>query len=91
MTKTKAFFAYPGNPIAIGQSVEDAIKTIPYVSSWKTLDIYGHFIADQVLKRIDDCNLFIADISVLNSLWLLIPAKYPRTRLDSSRREGPYI
>jgi hypothetical protein len=66
MTKTNAFFAYPGNPQAIGQSIEEALKTIPYVNSWKALDIYGHFIADEVIKGIDNCNLFIADISVLN-------------------------
>lgn len=66
MTSLKAFFAYPGNPSVIGQSIEDAIKKSLNVTSWKALDIYGHFIAEEVLSGIKNCDLFIADITVLN-------------------------
>jgi len=66
MTSPKSFFAYPANPPVIGQSIEDAIKNDSNVSSWKALDIYGHFIAEEVIKGINSCDLFVADISVLN-------------------------
>lgn len=66
MGSNKKFFAYPDNPKAIGQSIEEGIKTNRDVISWKSLDIYGHFIATEVIDAIDNCNIFIADISSLN-------------------------
>ncbi|MDY1592116.1 MAG: hypothetical protein RBS85_08195 [Methanofastidiosum sp.] len=66
MISPKSFIAYPGNPPVIGQSIENAIKSNPNASSWKALDIYGHFISEEVIRGINNCDLFIADISVLN-------------------------
>lgn len=66
MTSSKIFFAYPDSPIAIGQTIEEAIKNNSDVQSWKALDIYGHFIAEEVIDGIKSCDIFIADISALN-------------------------
>jgi len=67
-----SFFAYPSVPAQIGDAVEHAIHTlrenfgITAVKSWRTLDIAGHFIADQVLNKIEESTVFIADVSQLN-------------------------
>lgn len=67
-----SFYAYPSAPVQIGDAVEHAIRTlhenfgITTVRSWRTLDIAGHFIADQVLNKIEEANVFIADVSQLN-------------------------
>jgi hypothetical protein len=67
-----SFFAYPSNPPQIGDAVEHALRNlrensgISNVQSWRTLDIAGHFIADQVLNKIEEASVFIADISQLN-------------------------
>jgi len=66
MILSKVFFAYPSNPSVIGQPIESAIKISRNVKSWKALDIYGHFIAEEVVAGINSCNTFVADISVLN-------------------------
>jgi hypothetical protein len=66
------FFAYPVSPAQIGETVEQAIRNlqeragITTVQSWRELDIAGHFIADQVLNKIDDCSVFAADVTQLN-------------------------
>ncbi|WP_434746288.1 P-loop ATPase, Sll1717 family [Candidatus Pantoea rara] len=67
----KAFFGYPGNPNEIGEVIEAAIasynkRSMNAIVSWKALEIAGAFIADQVLKQIDESDLFLADISHLN-------------------------
>ena len=66
MTSSKVFFAYPSNPSVIGQPIENAINKSRDVKSWKALDVYGHFIAEEVVAGINSCNTFVADISVLN-------------------------
>lgn len=72
MTKKNMFFAYPAYPLQIGITIEQAIKDIngavadKSVTSWKEIDIPGHFIATEVLSNIDDADIFIADISKLN-------------------------
>jgi hypothetical protein len=66
MTSSKFFFAYPSNPSVIGQPIETAITKSIDVKSWKALDVYGHFIAEEVVAGINSCNTFVADISVLN-------------------------
>jgi len=66
MTSSKIFFAYPSNPSVIGQTIETAITKSIDIKSWKALDVYGHFIAEEVVAGINSCNTFVADISVLN-------------------------
>jgi hypothetical protein len=66
------FFAYPSSPVQVGETVEHAIRNlreksgITTVQSWRELDIAGHFIAGQVLNKIDDVKVFAADVTQLN-------------------------
>lgn len=69
--KTMGFFAYPANPEEIGISIEEATTIIQQqgevdISTWKALDIAGHFIAESVTKKIEESDFLVADISVLN-------------------------
>ena len=72
MSKLTAFYAYAAEPAAIGTTIEEAINKVQEssqlisISSWKALDIVGHFISEKVLTGIDYSDIFIADISVLN-------------------------
>ena len=66
------FFAYPSLPPEIGQVIEMSAKAArqspqgSIIVTWKALDIAGHFIAEQVLARIDSVDVLIADITKLN-------------------------
>ncbi len=65
------FYAYPSSPHDIGQVIELAgeVRTSDQHNSfttWKALDIVGHFISEQVLSRIDDADFLVADITKLN-------------------------
>jgi hypothetical protein len=65
------FFAYAGNPPEIGATIEAAVSKVNQssdttVTSWKSLDIPGHFISEEVLSNIDEADYLVADISVLN-------------------------
>ena len=72
MEKTNGFYAYPAHPKDIGDTIERALTEVNNtnnaitLSSWKAMDIAGHFISEEVLNGIDNCNHFIGDISVLN-------------------------
>jgi hypothetical protein len=65
------FFAYAGNPPEIGATIEAAVSKVNQssdttVTSWKSLDIPGHFISEEVLSNIDEADYLVADISILN-------------------------
>jgi hypothetical protein len=66
------FLAYPANPPSVGDLIDEAIRRLKLrsfpgtVSSWREVDIAGRFIIDGVLEKIDQANLFIADITQLN-------------------------
>lgn len=66
------FFAYASTPVEIGQTIESAVATSSrtntktVVSTWRALDIVGHFISDEVLASIDAADFLVADISELN-------------------------
>ncbi len=68
----KIFIVYPSFPEQIGKTisiVEKKLSTQPYnlnIQSWKQLDIPGKFIADEVLDKIRNSNIIIADITYLN-------------------------
>lgn len=72
MTKTIGFFAYASAPASIGQTIETAVASnartnaTTVVSTWKALDVVGHFITDEVLSGIDAADFLVADISELN-------------------------
>jgi hypothetical protein len=67
-----SFFAYPSEPAIVGESIEQAIGNlrdksgITSVHSWRENDIAGHFIADQVLQKISDYEVFTADVTQMN-------------------------
>lgn len=65
--KESGFYAYASLPTEIGQTIEQAVtSSIAEVSTWKALDVPGHFISEKVLEGIDSCSFLVADISVLN-------------------------
>ena len=67
-----AFFAYPGNPATLGETIEralarhSAVRAEPGIRSWRALDIAGHFIGEEVSGGIDGVDILIADITHLN-------------------------
>ncbi|MEQ1596468.1 MAG: hypothetical protein ABL985_15365 [Casimicrobium sp.] len=68
-----AFFAYPARVKLVREAVANAIthlrataSNLVALQSWEELDIPGHFIATEVLTRIDACDFLVADISNLN-------------------------
>ncbi|CQJ20620.1 P-loop ATPase, Sll1717 family [Yersinia enterocolitica] len=72
MEKNKGFYAYPANPIEIGQCIEATVSRINqtssqiFVSTWKQMNIIGQFISEQVLSIPDNSDFLIADITDLN-------------------------
>ena len=72
MTLLSGFFAYPSDPSDIGQVIESASETAETsgdannFTTWKALDIVGHFISEKVISGIDESDFLIADISKLN-------------------------
>jgi hypothetical protein len=68
MKSKSGFFAYPGGPREIGDIIElSAQKSRGNTfTTWKALDIIGHFISEKVLSTIDEADFLIADITKLN-------------------------
>tara|TARA_R110000824_G_scaffold129584_4_gene291061 strand:- start:3022 stop:5343 length:2322 start_codon:yes stop_codon:yes gene_type:complete len=69
--KELGFYAYASHPPEIGQTIEQAVEALKAntkidVKTWRTLDIPGHFISQEVLEEIDSCGFLLADISLLN-------------------------
>ena len=68
----KGFFAYPGSPqiisdtINAAQSILNERSPITHIRTWEEASILGHFIRTEVTREIQDADTFIADISVLN-------------------------
>ena len=66
------FFAYPSKPDVIGQTIEDAVGLVKRsadsisIDTWRSIDIAGHFISEEVTSAIENSDIVIADISVLN-------------------------
>ena len=72
MSKKQFFFAYPAYPPQIGVTVDKASSDLntaaadKNITTWKEIDVPGHFIATEVLNSIDECDVLLADISTLN-------------------------
>nr|WP_314576546.1 hypothetical protein [uncultured Pseudomonas sp.] len=72
MKGVTGFFAYASMPAEVGQTIESAVATSARsnskteVSTWRALDIVGHFISGEVLAGIDAADFIIADITELN-------------------------
>jgi hypothetical protein len=69
---TQGFFAYTAKPDALGGTIERALTQLrgslseAPISSWRALDIAGHFIPIEIERRIDGIVFFVADITFLN-------------------------
>lgn len=66
------FFAYASNPAEVGDTIEAAVSqqnaknSKTTIRTWRSLDIVGHFISQQVLAGIDEADFIVADITTLN-------------------------
>lgn len=71
-TNIRGFYAYPSEPIEIGDTVERAVGTLLpskhylEVQTWRETDVPGRFIADAILEKITQADFLLADISSLN-------------------------
>lgn len=69
---TRAFFAYPAALNLVVDAIRHAVAqartraSFLSVDTWEELDIPGRFIANEVLQKIEECDVLIADISRLN-------------------------
>ncbi|MBL1265796.1 P-loop ATPase, Sll1717 family [Candidatus Methylomicrobium oryzae] len=72
MSKYKGFFAYPASPREIGDVVEAATNSVVWqginvrFSTWRALDIAGHFIAEEVTNSLESAEFVVADLTQLN-------------------------
>lgn len=68
----RRIFAYASDPPSIGTTIEQTSRNIEARTgrttfrTWRSLDICGYFIANQVLSDIDNHEVLIADITRLN-------------------------
>jgi hypothetical protein len=64
------FIAYPAEPSDVGQAIETAVQLAKgdevRFGSWKSLEIGGQLIPDQVHSGISSCSVFVADITYYN-------------------------
>lgn len=67
-----AFFAYPSAVNIVVDTIGASVKLSkaqsgsPLLKTWEEMDIPGKFIANEILRYIEECNVLIADISRLN-------------------------
>jgi Cdc6-like AAA superfamily ATPase len=72
MTFSKIFWAYPSNPYQVRDSINEAATRLRGASykfdvvTWEQMDSPGRFLVDGILEKIDNADLFIADITDLN-------------------------
>ncbi|SDA65129.1 hypothetical protein SAMN03159475_2577 [Pseudomonas sp. NFPP33] len=70
--KSSGFFAYASTPAEVGDTIETATRLfnskpgVSEIRTWRSLDIVGHFISQEVLTGIDAADFVIADITKLN-------------------------
>ena len=68
----KGLVAYPSTPSEIGSTISEAVKTLQdnpafqEVSTWEENDIAGRCLINPILKKIEEGNVLIADITRLN-------------------------
>ena len=71
MKNKKAFYAYPSHKKDLLEDIHEAVKTINNskkiaITTWEDLAISGKNIISGILKSIDECDLFICDLTYLN-------------------------
>lgn len=67
----KAFYAYAGHNRELLEDINEAVRTINQsneliITTWQDLSISGKFIIDGIHKSIEECDLFICDLTYLN-------------------------
>jgi len=100
----KGFFAYSSYPEYCGEFIEEAIvkindsyKGIAEIKSWIFLKITGKLIISEILKEIDNCDFFCADLTGMNDnvlfeLGYAIAIKKPiwiifdKSNIDSNKK-----
>ena len=70
-TNPLGFFAYPASPPMIPATIRAAIEALNatdnvLIYSWEDLKVEGKYIISEVLKAIDDCDFFCADLTGIN-------------------------
>lgn len=62
------FVAYPASVNMIVDTIRGATQQCdnPRLTTWEELDVPGRFISSEIVNKIDQCDLLIADISRLN-------------------------
>jgi len=72
MAKKKCcFVAYPSKPISLAETIESALKEIKGgqvvdIEGWKSKSVSGKFIMVEICKAIENCDIFICDLTTLN-------------------------
>jgi hypothetical protein len=71
MSTAKCFFAYSANPVDLVETIENSIERMNsvdyvHVQSWKELGGAGKVIINEVCNAIDDCDLFICDLTQMS-------------------------
>lgn len=67
----KAFYAYSSSDPKISEYIRQSIKLINStnlitISSWEDFSVAGNIIIEKILDAIDNCDLFICDLTDLN-------------------------
>ncbi len=67
----KCFWGYSNHPHKVKENIEEAVNqinkdTIISVKTWESMNIDGNFVIDEILKEIDDCDVFLCELSNLN-------------------------
>lgn len=66
------FFAYASNPGHSGEFIERALKEIRLnhglisLESWRNLPVTGNLIITDILRKIEECDFFCADLTGMN-------------------------
>jgi len=67
----KAFYAFPSKPDSLKETIIESIKLLNKknfieIQPWTSMNPTGKIIITQILKKIDQCDLFLYDLSDLN-------------------------
>lgn len=65
------FFAYPSRPASLSETIETAINEINatnalIIRGWKSLDIVGRVIIEEICRAVDSHDIFACDLTYLN-------------------------
>ncbi len=68
----KCFWAYSNHPHKVKEDIDDAVKRINEngvisIKTWEMMSIDGNIIINEILKEIDDCDVFLCELTNLNN------------------------